>query len=144
MFDRKNLNWNRSDIKNRFKAALKDTRHTHYIFSCCTQPEGNTSYLPGGTCMIMHQPWSTKATSSVDPSGMGKWSEINIQGKQNRQITIITTYRVCSTTSNTHDDNGDTCFASIYQTRTLDRQHWTPYHHELQHCTHREVPSSLT
>ena len=100
-----NINWNKPNIKNRFKIALRDNRHSHYQFSSCTQDDTSTSYLPGGTCMIIQQPWSTKATSTTDPSGMGRWTEITLQGRRDKQITILTAYRVCERADTSHDDN---------------------------------------
>lgn len=44
--------------------------------------------------MIVGQPWSGRTTIGVDPSGLGRWTEATISGKEARKVTVITAYRV--------------------------------------------------
>jgi len=51
-------------------------------------------YQPGGTLSIIGNRWTGGTRAYEDSGGMGRWSELHIQGRQNRKVIIITTYRV--------------------------------------------------
>jgi hypothetical protein len=62
-------------------------------------PPGPTAlqsgYQPGGTLTTTTGKWATRSTGSpiVDPSGLGRWSGLRYQGKQNKKLAIVTAYR---------------------------------------------------
>ena len=52
---------------------------------------------PGGTAIISDGNWSSRTTKrGQDPSGMGRWSYLVVEGKKNSKVMIICGYRVCS------------------------------------------------
>jgi len=56
-----------------------------------------SNYQPGGTCTMLMGPWITAAKlAGKDSSGMGRWSFIEIEGKEARRIVIISGYRSCN------------------------------------------------
>ena len=54
-----------------------------------------SGYQPGGTLTTTTGKWVTCSTGSpiVDPSGLGRWSGLCYQGKQNKKLAIVTAYR---------------------------------------------------
>ena len=99
-----NLNWNKGNLQQRIKTAFNPRSHHRQSSMNPTDTEQST-YLPGGTATIVNEPWTSKTSSTTDPTGMGRWSEISLQGRNHKSITIITAYRVCINNSGTHDDN---------------------------------------
>ena len=63
--------------------------------------EVEAEYQPGGTALIVGQPWSGRATTSSDPSGLGRWTEATLIGKDERKVTIVCAYCVCKNTIST-------------------------------------------
>jgi hypothetical protein len=61
----------------------------------------DSEYQPGGTCTVVNNSWAARTLPSQDPSGMGRWSQISINGRDNRKVTIFTVYRVCHDTIST-------------------------------------------
>ena len=45
-----------------------------------------TEYQPGGALMVIGQPWSARATTSTDDSGLGRWVEATVIGKAKWQV----------------------------------------------------------
>ena len=51
---------------------------------------------PGGTAIVSDGDWSNRTVKrGQDPSGMGRWSFIIVEGKQNTKLMIICGYRCC-------------------------------------------------
>jgi len=56
-----------------------------------------SNYQPGGTCTALLGPWISSAKlSGKDASGMGRWSFIEMEGKEARRIIIVSGYRSCN------------------------------------------------
>jgi hypothetical protein len=61
----------------------------------------DTPFQPGGTATLVRGEWSGRTRAHCDPSGMGRWSEVEIMGKDNTSVRIITAYRVCTNSQKT-------------------------------------------
>jgi hypothetical protein len=60
-----------------------------------------SEYQPGGTCTFVNNSWAARTSPSQDPSGMGRWSQLSVSGRDNRKVTIFTVYRVCQSNIST-------------------------------------------
>ncbi|KAI2498645.1 hypothetical protein MHU86_15822 [Fragilaria crotonensis] len=60
----------------------------------CLQHE---SFQSGGTVTAVFDDISSRVTgpSIIDPTGLGRWSGVTIEGTRARKLSIITAYRVC-------------------------------------------------
>ena len=102
-----NVNWKNSKICN----LLKDLLATQWIQNHTAFSSSNARlyteykhsiYPPGGTTTWTLDHWATKVTnSSEDPGGLGQWSYMTLQGKHNKKLKILTTYKVCKNSINT-------------------------------------------
>jgi hypothetical protein len=91
-----NLNWHHSQHHASFRRCL----HKHWPASRyqSSVPEEIFlgDYQPGGTVTLAVDRWTSRVVlSGADPYGLGRWSYLMLRGKQDRQICIITAYRVC-------------------------------------------------
>jgi hypothetical protein len=91
-----NLDWLRPEIRKKCEDCMNEFYGTHILATSTSSLRSNTPYKPGGTCMGLTQELSRRFQSSgSDPHGLGRWSQVHLNGKQGRSATIITTYRVC-------------------------------------------------
>jgi Reverse transcriptase (RNA-dependent DNA polymerase) len=91
-----NTNWLNPATQSLFRqSANKILNTTKITFSTSSIPT-TSKYKPGGTCTTLVGKWGGRATqeAGADPTGMGRWSYITLQGKNTTSITIITAYRV--------------------------------------------------
>jgi hypothetical protein len=89
-----NLDWEAREVKSKVTQVLRKYRKSSKVATSSSSWSNDTSYLPGGTLTLAGNPWSTRATTGSDTSGMGRWSEATINGKK-KKVTFITAYRVC-------------------------------------------------
>jgi len=96
-FQETNLQWS-TPITNRIKQIFRDlpTQQTKIAVSNSTEIT-TSNFQPGGTCTTLLGPWVRAARiSGNDPTNMGRWSYIELEGKEARRIVIVTGYRSCS------------------------------------------------
>jgi hypothetical protein len=119
-----NIDWEKQNVRQQCKYAMRSKTPNKIQFSSYLQSTANTNstYLPGGTLTLVHSPWSSRTSSTSDPSGMGRWSEVTLNGKDKCNITIITAYRVCDSSSSAHDSN-------------------TAYNQQWRHLTLQDIPN---
>jgi len=56
-----------------------------------------SNYQPGGTCIALMGPWISAAKiSGIDPSGMGQWPFIKMEGKEAPRIIFVSGYHSCN------------------------------------------------
>ena len=88
--------WENNGIR---EAILKEFRRGDKYTTITGSTSNTTSYSvvkPGGTAIISDGDWSNKTIKrGQDPSGMGRWSFITIEGKKHSRIMIICGYRCC-------------------------------------------------
>ena len=63
----------------------------------------NETYQSGGTTTLLTSTLVPMAYGNdiTDPTGLGRWSGITIRGKDTKQLSVITAYRVCPGSINT-------------------------------------------
>jgi hypothetical protein len=90
-----NLDWEAREVKDRVLQVLcSHWRYSKVATSSSEWRLPHASYQPGGTLTLVGNPWASRSTTSSDPSGMGRWSEVTVRGKS-KKVTFITAYRVC-------------------------------------------------
>jgi hypothetical protein len=104
-FQETNLEWHNKGYRDEFQKLLVDAFGAARVDHSTTKDKFETSPLkPWGTVSaalgkMVH--WVVK--TDRDDTGCGCWSYITFNGKENKHITVINTYRVCS-----QRDPGDT------------------------------------
>ena len=97
-FTEPNLQWD-----GKLLAHAKDVQRRFFDYGHLVTSESAlkfpTSYKPGGTCIGVNGPWSTRMTGQgVDPSGQGRWSYVILSGRAT-DVMFISAYRVCQKAS---------------------------------------------
>ena len=73
----------------------KNDRYTTLVGSSSDSMTASV-YKPGGTAIITDGSWSSRICErEKDPHGLGRWSFINVMGKNNIKIMVICEYRCC-------------------------------------------------
>jgi hypothetical protein len=102
-----NRDWQTKNTKNQAMAIFRRYwKKTVFAFSSSDHRYRKnhheySTYQPGGTCTIVNNTWAARTLASHDPSGMGRWSQMSINGRDNRKVTVFTVYRVCTDTITT-------------------------------------------
>jgi len=94
-----NVNWGHPQILNKFHCSLRKIwKHSTHSKSF-TADNFTSEEQPGGTLTLVCNHWTSRVIErGVDPFGLGRWSYLVLQGKENIKILIITAYRVCRQT----------------------------------------------
>jgi hypothetical protein len=88
-----NIDWTHRDIKwDCTKIVRKAWKHAKMSVSSSTEVF-DTPYQLGGTATIVGRDWAGRATIAND-SELGRWSEIRLEGKANKAVSIIMAYGV--------------------------------------------------
>jgi hypothetical protein len=104
-FQETNLEWHNEGYRDEFQKLLVKAFGAARVDHSTTKDKFETSpFKPGGTASaalgkMVHRVVKT----GRDDTGCGRWSYITFNGKENKHITVINTYRVCS-----QRDPGDT------------------------------------
>ena len=88
-----NLDWKHSEIRHNFREKVHQYWDNTSIATSSSDLRTKSPHQQGGTATIVRNPWSGPATMAADTSGLGRWTEATINGKQDRKVTIITAYR---------------------------------------------------
>jgi hypothetical protein len=92
-----NLDTLKPTIRARLKRICSDFFGTSVLASSTSSLSAHTPYKPGGTPLtgVAHNLCGRYQTSGSDPHGLGRWSFIQLYGKQGKSLVIITAYWVC-------------------------------------------------
>jgi len=91
-----NLNWHHSQHHASLRRCLHKNWSASKYQTSVLKENFLGDYQPGGTVTLAVDRWTSRVISSgADPYGLGRWSYLKLRGKQERQICIITAYRVC-------------------------------------------------
>jgi biopolymer transport protein ExbD len=106
-----NVNFKNMHVKSKlYDIARGFERNTQFSTSCSNQLR-TTKKKQGGTMTILSGRWAgRKKKTANDP--YGRWSSITLVGKKEREVTIITAYRVCQ------QKGGEGC--TVYHQQQLD------------------------
>jgi hypothetical protein len=92
------LDWSNQETMEKCKRMFRTSFNPQINRSVSSSEETyDTPYQPGGTATLVGGNWAGRTTSHCDNSGMGRWSEIRMAGKDNTAIRFITAYRVVDT-----------------------------------------------
>jgi hypothetical protein len=111
-FREKNLEWHNKGYRDEFQKLLAKAFGAARVDHSTKKDKFETSpFKPGGTAsaalgeMVHHV-----VKTGRDDNGCGLWSYITFNGKENKHITVINTYRVCSTRVTQHHPNSNSVF----------------------------------
>jgi len=100
-----NINWTNVKTTTSVKKVFQKYWTKTLLKTSSTPTQHTGVYQPGGTLSLLADNWTGGSRVYEDTSGLGRWTELRIQGRQNRQLSIITTYRVPQTSISTADPN---------------------------------------
>ena len=96
-----NLNWHILQYNSRLNNRLRAYYREFYSTTSNNKHEKHTKNQRGGTCTFaVGQITYRIRTSGNDTTGMGRWSWIQIDGKDNHRTRVITAYRPCRAPKN--------------------------------------------
>jgi hypothetical protein len=81
----------------KFGDVLSTTKKSWQKFFDQTKIEVSSSnihfdspYQPGGTMTVVGSPWASRTKTASDNTGLGRWTESEITGKNGRAVVILT------------------------------------------------------
>ena len=99
MLTESKTHWNNKHAKDKFRNIIAQRWKGASVTTVETNLPWHLIYKPGGTSIITDIPIrSRKTQSGEDSHGLGRWSIIILQGQEERNLTNISVYKVCSTT----------------------------------------------
>jgi hypothetical protein len=92
-----NLDVHRPEIRKQMEDISQEFYGTSILALSTSKLRSTTPYKPGGTCMgISNELCGRYQTSGSDPHGLGRWSFMQLYGKDGHSLVVITAYRVCN------------------------------------------------
>jgi hypothetical protein len=98
-----NVDWNMQRCRLTWQSTLRDLwPYSTYVTSSVPAVEdGESVYLPGGTCTTVVDKWATRVLEKGADALLGRFSWVTMAGKQNKKVTFVTVYRVGKDNSGT-------------------------------------------
>jgi hypothetical protein len=96
-FTETNSDWRARGAKRECTEALRTQFTETAVHMSSSNERFGTRYQPGGTCMMVREPWAARARKAGDDGEIGSWSAMTIEGRRKTAITVITAYRVVKT-----------------------------------------------
>ena len=93
-----NINWKNAMVKHKIQNTFRKYWQKTLIATSSTSILHTGIYQPGGTLSLVGDKWTGGGRIYEDTSGLGRWTELRLHGRQKRQLSIITVYRVPYTT----------------------------------------------
>lgn len=113
-----NADWKRGNVlintKNEWQKCFDQTI---LVKTSSSDIQFNTDYQPGGTMTIVGSQWASSTLVTSDESGLGRWTVAEINGENNRTVTLITVYAVGKSKLGTQT----TCFQQFVMLNAIDR-----------------------
>ena len=76
--------------------ARRHFTHPRISYSNSSDLIRSSIHQPGGTLLLTHDKYSGRVQhSGQDPSGMGRWSTLRLEGTASTIVNIVCAYRVC-------------------------------------------------
>jgi exonuclease III len=95
------VDWTKERTIERLQKNLRAHLKQVQVSTSSSDVTFETPFQPGGTATLVRGEWAGRTRIHADTSGMGRWSEIEILGKDNTAVRIVTAYRVCSNSTKT-------------------------------------------
>ena len=97
-----NLNWSLLQYNSRLNNRLRSFYREFYSSTSHNRHEKFGKSQRGGTCtFVVNQATYRTRKSGNDTSGMGRWSWVQVDGKDQHTIRIVTAYRPCRSPTQT-------------------------------------------
>jgi hypothetical protein len=98
-----NVDWNMQRCRLIWQSTLQGLwpYSTYVTSSVPTVEDGESVYLPGGTCTTIVDKWATRVLEKGADALLGRFSWVTMAGKQNKKVTFVTVYRVGKDNSGT-------------------------------------------
>ena len=103
-----NIHWNHDTKQTMQQITRKHLTTPRSVATSCSVQRSKHLFQPGGSLLLTSGRWTRRCHQvSSDPTGMGRWTHVRLEGQNNTIINIVSAYRVClpsrseTTTSNT-------------------------------------------
>jgi len=112
-FQETNLAWNKIHRK-RIHRIFQSPHHNPVVSTSSSAEISMSSHQRGGTLQAIIGDWSSRSVQiGQDASGLGRWSFIELQGKEDYRYIILSGYRVCE--NQTVDPGSNNTFNQQYR-----------------------------
>ena len=112
-----NTQWTTESKHQMHTLAKRHLTTPRTIATSCSQHPSQSPYQPGGSLLLSSARWTRRChQASADPSGMGRWTHLRLEGKHNIIVNILCVYRVCLPT---RDETSTSNTAYLQQSRHL-------------------------
>jgi len=112
-FQETNLAWNKIHRK-RIHSIFKSPTSNAVISTSSSSEISSSSHQRGGTLQAILGDWSSRSVQiGQDASGLGRWSFIELQGKEDYRYIILSGYRICE--NQTVDPGSNNTFNQQYR-----------------------------
>ena len=130
-----NIYWNEDHKHTMQSITRKHLTTPRSVATSCSTHQSRHPFQPGGSLLLSSGRWTRRCHRvSSDPSGMGRWTHIRLEGQNNTVINIVSAYRVClPTRKESHNSNT----AYLQQLRHLRQRYNTS-------CPRQQILTDLT
>ncbi len=90
-----NINWNPTTINTIYTQGKQQASHLFLQTSTSTETSDNW-HKPGGTLLVALGKWTSRITTRGNDPILGRWSFMELVGKHNKRLIVISAYRVCN------------------------------------------------
>ena len=107
--------WESATIRGIVSKMFK-RKDAYSTLTCSSSTTWSASYVkPGGTMLSVDGNWSSRISKrGQDSHGMGRWSYVTLNGRDNTKLTVICAYRCCKS-QNIKTVGATTSFAQQYK-----------------------------
>jgi hypothetical protein len=89
-----NLDWSNHETDNACDSIFRKHWGPTKVNKSSSDVTFNSPYQPGGTMTMVRGKWAGRTRAEGSDGGLGRWSELRMEGKEGRAVLIITAYRV--------------------------------------------------
>jgi hypothetical protein len=95
-----NVEWQKWEHRNNAQKLLRNTFGSVNVEFSTTKEKFEDRVKPGGTLTAAVGDWSHRVVKpGIDDTGCGRWSYINLALKEDKFITLVSTYGICDQTN---------------------------------------------
>jgi hypothetical protein len=95
-----NVEWHKWEHRDNAQKLLRNTFGSVNVEFSTTKEKFENRVKPGGALIVTVGDWSHRVVKTViDDTGCGLWSYITLALKEDKFLTLVSTYRVCDQTN---------------------------------------------
>jgi hypothetical protein len=99
------LNWQNKQARRSCECISKRYHNqAKFVTSSAIAQNNDHIFQPGGTAMIVGDPYMSRVCKEHTDDELGRWSAITLKGKREKKVTIITAYQVNKDSISSADD----------------------------------------